>query len=103
MDMDEYQSKALESIAITQKGVAAIAHRSLGLSGEAGIIANQLKKVIRDKDGKLSGEDVAELQKRLGDVLYYVATLADYCDLPLSAVAKQNLEQSSQFKKERNL
>lgn len=103
MDMDDYQKSALESIAITNKGIAALAHRSLGLSGEAGIIANQLKKVIRDKGGKLDKEDVVEVQKRLGDALYYVAALADYCNLPLSLVAKQNLKQSARFKKDRNL
>src|SRR5665213_2206892 len=103
MDMDEYQKKALESIAITQKSIAALAHRSLGLSGEAGIIANQLKKVIRDHEGKLSSEDIAERQKRLGDVLYYLSALAEYCGLSLSEIAKQNLEQSSRFKKERNM
>jgi NTP pyrophosphatase (non-canonical NTP hydrolase) len=103
MEMDDYQKKALESIAIAQKSIAALAHRSLGLSGEAGIIANHLKKVIRDKDGKLSNADLVELQKRLGDALYYIAALADYCDLSLSLIAKQNLGQSSRFKKDRKV
>ncbi len=103
MDIDDYQKQALESIAITQKGIAALAHRSLGLSGEAGIIANKIKKIIRDKEGKLDEEDLIELEKRLGDALYYIAALADYCDVPMSKIAKQNLNQSSQFKKDRNL
>ncbi len=41
------------------------------------------------------------LKKRLGDVMYYVAVLGDYFDLKLSDVAKQNMGQSSKFKKSR--
>lgn len=97
MNLDDYQQQALKSIAITQKGSAALAHRTLGLSGEAGIIANQLKKVIRDKDGVPTQEDLEVVKKRLGDVLYYTAALADYFDLSLSDIAQQNIEQSTQF------
>lgn len=97
MDIDEFQEQALKSIAITQKGVEALAHRALGLNGEAGVIANQLKKVIRDKGSVPDAEDVAVIKKRLGDVLYYTAALAAYFDLSLSEIAKQNLEQSAAF------
>jgi len=99
---DEFQKHALKSVAITDKGVPALAHRTLGLSGEAGILANQLKKVIRDKDGIPDSEDIAVARKRLGDVLYYTAVLADYFDLDLSEVAESNMSQSSYFKKKRN-
>lgn len=102
MNIDDYQSQALKSIAIKSKGTNALAHRALGLSGEAGIIANQLKKAIRDKDGVLTPEDIELVQKRLGDVLYYVAALADYIDAPLSEIAKQNLDRSAAFLTSRN-
>lgn len=98
MDMDSFQKKALESVAITQKGIPALAHRTLGLTGEAGILANLLKKVIRDKDGLLSANDISESAEKLGDVLYYVAVLADYFDLSLSDIAKQNINKSVEFK-----
>ncbi len=102
MDIDDFQKQALTSIAITQKGIPALAHRTLGLSGEAGILANQLKKVIRDKDGLPYKEDVEEVKKRLGDVLYYAAALADYFDLSLSEIAEANLERSATFKESRS-
>lgn len=101
MSIDDFQEEALKSIAITQKGPAALAHRTLGLSGEAGIIANQLKKVIRDKGSVPDQEDIKAVKKRLGDVLYYAAALADYCDLKLSEIAQQNIEQSKAFRKDR--
>lgn len=101
MNIDNYQKHALSTVAITQKGIPALAHRTLGLTGEAGILANNLKKVIRDKDGTPDESDVLEAKKRLGDVLYYTATLADYFGLTLSEVAEQNMRQSTTFRQNR--
>lgn len=101
MNIDDYQQQALKSIAITTKGVDALAHRALGLNGEAGILSNQLKRVVRDKGGVADAEDVEMAKKRLGDVLYYTAALADYFGLTLSDIATQNLRQSEAFLKGR--
>src|SRR5688572_30459839 len=102
MDINAFQTHALQSVAITQKGVPALAHRALGLSGEAGILANQLKKVIRDKAGQPDEADTEEAKKRLGDVLYYTAVLAEYFGLTLEEVAKGNMERSTAFKNTRS-
>ena len=101
MDINDFQKHALTSIAITEKGVPALAHRTLGLTGEAGVLANRLKKVIRDQNGLPNAADTEEAKKRLGDVLYYAAALADYFDLTLAEVAQQNMQQSSDFKAKR--
>ncbi len=103
MDIDEFQQQALKSVAITQKTAVALAHRTMGLNGAAGILSNELNKVIRDKDGKATPEDLEIVKKRLGDVLYYAAVLAEYYDLKLSDVASNNLEQSAEFLKNREL
>ncbi len=103
MNIDDFQQHALKSIAITQKGPVALAHRTLGLTGEAGIVANQLKKVIRDKGGVPDEADTEAVKKRLGDVLYYTAALADYFGLSLSEVARQNMEQSTTFGQSRKV
>ena len=102
MDINDFQKKALESVALTEKDVAALAHRTLGLTGEAGILANQIKKIIRDKEGKADSEDIDVIKKRLGDVLYYTAVLAEYFDVELSGVAEQNISQSAAFKETRS-
>lgn len=102
MNMDDFQKQALQSVAITDKTVAALAHRALGLSGEAGIISNAMKKVIRDKNGQLTDEDKALLKEKIGDVMYYAAVLADYADLSLDEIAAANLEKSAAFKANRN-
>lgn len=101
MNIDDFQKHAVTTAAITEKGVRALAHRTLGLTGEAGILANQLKKVIRDKDGMAETADIEEAKKRLGDVLYYTAILADYFELSLSEVAEQNIARSTAFKEQR--
>lgn len=97
MDFDEYQQKAMKSVAITDKGITALAHRSLGLSGEAGETANIVKKVIRDRAGELTSQDVAMLKEKLGDTLYYLATLSEYLGINLSEVAEANLQKSDAF------
>lgn len=98
MKLDDYQKQAMESVAIKDASIAALAHRTLGLSGESGILANRIKKIIRDSDGRLSQADQQFIKEKLGDALYYISTLADYAGLSLSDVASNNLEKSNQFK-----
>ena len=64
----------------------ALEYLSLGLVGEAGEVANKVKKIIRDKkiDVDISGE--------IGDVLWYCAMLADYLDVDLGRVMENNLD-----------
>lgn len=97
MDLDDFQKQAIKSIAIAQKTPIALAHRTLGLSGASGIISNELKKVIRDASGEAGKQDLELVKKRLGDVLYYTAALAEYFDLKLSDIATANIEQSAKF------
>ena len=63
----------------------------LGLVGEAGEAADKIKKIIRDKGGYASEEDRDAIVKELGDVLWYVASIARYLDVPLSNVAEGNI------------
>lgn len=51
-----------------------VPHAALGLTGEAGEVAELIKKAIRgDNDGVVDRE---KLTKELGDVAYYLVTLA---------------------------
>lgn len=60
---------------------------ALGLAGEAGEVANKVKKIYRD--GVLNPDAIAD---ELGDVLWYVAMLAHELDIPLEAIARMNLD-----------
>ena len=75
----------------------ALEYLTLGLVGEAGEVANKLKKVIRGdyKDPKLGSAIPEEVRDKivdeLGDVLWYVAQLSIVLDTRLSTVMEQNL------------
>ena len=73
---------------IMTKGNDRLVENVLGLVGEAGEIAEKIKKQIRD--GKLvAGEDII---KELGDVVFYVTALANYYDSDLGEVLQKNVD-----------
>lgn len=64
----------------------------LGLTGEAGEVAEKYKKILRDKDGYVSIEDGKEILKELGDVLWYITAIAGELNYDLQHVAEANAE-----------
>jgi len=69
-----------------------LSYPALGLVGEAGEVAEQAKKTIRDDGGEVSDDRRAAISKELGDVLWYVAQLASELGLELEDIARENLE-----------
>lgn len=65
---------------------------TLGLAGEAGEVAEKIKKVLRDDGGVVSEEKKEELQKELGDVLWYISQIASELGLSLEEIALDNLK-----------
>ncbi len=64
----------------------------LGLSGESGEVAEKFKKIIRDDDGQISLEKKIEIEKELGDVLWYLSQIASELKLDLGQIAQKNIE-----------
>lgn len=93
MDFNEYQEYA-EKTAIYpgQNGEVGMMYCTLGLAGEAGEVANKIKKVVRDHGGIISDRMRADIQGELGDVLWYMAQLSTELGIPLNAVASFNQE-----------
>lgn len=92
MKFDDYQNQAIKTSLNKNRDFAALMYRTLGLVGEAGEVAEKVKKILRDKNGEVSEADKQEIIKEMGDVLWYLQALADYLEIPLSQVAKVNLE-----------
>jgi NTP pyrophosphatase (non-canonical NTP hydrolase) len=69
-----------------------LSYPALGLAGEAGEVAEHVKKSIRDDGGVVTAERREALGKELGDVLWYLAQLATELELELDEVAEANLQ-----------
>ena len=91
MQLSDYQTLS-RSTAVYPGAGDNLLYPTLGLCGEAGEVAEKVKKMIRDDGGVLSEERRASLAGELGDVLWYVAQLATEAGLELDAVAEGNLE-----------
>ena len=91
MDFSEYQSLSRRTATYPHAG-ADMTYPALGLCGEAGEVAEKVKKTIRDDDGILSDERREALSRELGDVLWYLAQLATEAGLELESIAADNLD-----------
>jgi NTP pyrophosphatase (non-canonical NTP hydrolase) len=91
MNLDEYQQEALATALWSNDDLKDLAHWALGVTGESGEIAEKVKKLIRDYDGKISDDDKRELAKEIGDVLWYLAVLAKHLGYSLDEIGKQNI------------
>jgi|TARA_B100001093_G_scaffold91557_1_gene83695 NTP pyrophosphatase (non-canonical NTP hydrolase) len=91
MDLNAYQAAARRTALYPDAGNNPI-YPTLGLSGEAGEVADKVKKVIRDRAGHFDDEVRAEIALELGDVLWYVAQLASELGYELDVIANQNLK-----------
>ena len=93
MDFTEYQARATETAVYPGQGeFTGLAYAALGLSGEAGETAEQVKKTWRDDGESVTNERRVKILKELGDVLWYAAQVATEIGADLSDVAQQNIE-----------
>jgi NTP pyrophosphatase (non-canonical NTP hydrolase) len=93
MHFNQYQLKTTETAVYREHPHLQIVYPTMGLPGEAGEVANKIKKVYRDKDGHFSQEDRNAIAKEIGGVLWYCAALATDLGLKLDDIAKENLKQ----------
>ena len=91
MDFNTYQKNARLTAQYPNLGSNYI-YPTLGLVGEAGEVAEKVKKVIRDKKGVFDDESKKGLKKELGDVLWYVSNICTEFNFSLDDIALQNLE-----------
>jgi NTP pyrophosphatase (non-canonical NTP hydrolase) len=96
MDFNEYQRLSQRTMIYPnalENDVTGLMYTALGLAGEAGELANKIKKLYRD--GFDPDHDYAlireNLLKELGDVLWYVAAMASELDADLGQAAAYNV------------
>lgn len=90
----EYQDLSANTAVYPYAGngtMTGIQYVIMGLIGEAGELANQAKKIIRDDNSVLTLDRRIKLYHEMGDVLWYLAQLATELGMPLADIAQQNL------------
>jgi NTP pyrophosphatase (non-canonical NTP hydrolase) len=99
MDFKEYQ-QIIEETAVYPKQVG-LAYCALGLTGEAGEVADKVKKLYRDdnlhtldaaSEMVLIDQHRPAIAKELGDVLWYITALANEIDMDLEEIARMNYD-----------
>jgi NTP pyrophosphatase (non-canonical NTP hydrolase) len=90
MTLNEYQILAKKTAQYPEE--YQIIYPTLGLTGEAGEVADKVKKVIRDKGSVFSNTCNEEIAKEIGDVLWYLAMLSYDLGYSLEEIAKMNIE-----------
>jgi len=91
MTFEEYQ-KLSRKTALYPNAGSNFVYPTLGLAGEAGEVAEKIKKVIRDKNSVVSEETKIEIAKELGDVLWYATQIATELGLSLDSIADSNIK-----------
>lgn len=91
MNFEEYQSDASVT-ALYPRRLQNLEYPTLGLAGEAGEVANIVKKIQRDHGGVITDETRAKLKDELGDVLWYISACADELGLTLNEIAEYNVQ-----------
>lgn len=95
MNFDEYQDAASVT-ALYPNRLNNLEYPTLGLAGEAGEVANIVKKIQRDYGGEITDEIRKKLKDELGDVLWYISACADELGLSLEEIADFNVEKLAQ-------
>jgi NTP pyrophosphatase (non-canonical NTP hydrolase) len=102
MEFNEYQKRALTTALYPSE--YKIIYPALGLGDESGEVMGKVKKWLRGDDGKgeMSVERKEALKAELGDVLWYLAVLANDLGIPFSEVAEMNIKKL-ESRKERGM
>lgn len=91
----EYQQKATSTATYPDVGKNMV-YPALGMVGEAGEVAEKVKKFWRNlgvmNPNLLNAEQKVQVMKEMGDVLWYLAALAQELSVDLGQVAALNIE-----------
>lgn len=93
MTFSDYQHESRQTAIYTSRNVGNhLAYLALGVTGEAGEMADKVKKLLRDQEGAMSTEWKEAFIKECGDVLWYLAQCATELGVDFEHVAETNLQ-----------
>lgn len=97
MNFNEYQELAHQTAIFPKDND--IPYLALALCGEAGEVADKVKKIIRDHSGDFTKSEVKDaISHELGDCLWYIANLALTLGCPLESIAQMNIDKINRRK-----
>lgn len=99
MTFDEYQKQALTTAENDYEPLMEKTIWAMGVAGEAGEVVEKWKKIVAYKGGNISEEDLGELAKELGDVVWYIAVFAHALGLSFDDVMTRNVGKLQDRKK----
>ena len=91
MELNDYHRESRKTALYPSVGSNAI-YPTLGLVGEAGEVADKVKKILRDKEGIFDEDSKDAIKLELGDVLWYVSQLSSELGYELDEIANANLQ-----------
>lgn len=89
MDFHAYQVQSRDTDQTDGSGERGLEIHLLGLAGEAGSVASEYKKRLRDGDAH--SKWLPRMGEELGDVMWYVAAIASQLGLDLQDIAQANI------------
>lgn len=84
-----YEALAVQTVVFPD--YARLYYPALGLCGEAGEVAEKVKKLFRDNNGNVTSEFKHALTRELGDVLWYIAALCRDIGVSVETCALENV------------
>jgi NTP pyrophosphatase (non-canonical NTP hydrolase) len=88
MDFYSYQEISRRTLHMSDNQALTVSNLAMGLAGESGEVIDYLKKVYFH-DHPLNKEKVID---ELGDVLWYISSLAFVHDIDLDEIAEYNIQ-----------
>ena len=92
MTFDDYQKTAVTTLIANPDPLMDKTIMVLGIAGEAGEVVEKWKKLVAYREGKITEDDLREMSKEIGDVLWYLTVFADMLGLSMDDIATQNCD-----------
>ena len=103
LTFEKYAQVAQSTAIYPQQGtIQGMLYSVLGLTGEAGEVANKVKKILRDDNGELTETRKEQIKLEIGGTLWYIAACCKELGTSMEDVARANLTELLS-RKERNV